>query len=239
MKKLAALLLTGLMTLSFGACQKTENTNASNASGKPVVSAMKGEELDPIMEDAKKKEEYLVLDVRSEKEYKEGHVKFAINLDVETLDKNLALIEGYKDKNVVTICNTGKKSQKAADLLIEKGFKKVFNAQGVKDFKYTTMTKVTNVLGSQLQKIADEGKMTIVDVRDAKDYEAGHLKGAINIPVDQVDAKMSTIAKDKPVIFYCYTGNKSFAAATKFAEKGYETYNSLDGTKEFGFKMAK
>ena len=71
---------------------------------------MKGEQLDKIEEDNKKKEDYLVIDVRSEEEYKEGHVKHAINIPLDDADKRISEINDYKDKNVVTICNTGKKS---------------------------------------------------------------------------------------------------------------------------------
>lgn len=241
MKKLTALLMAAMMAVSVSACTPKETKVVTDASGKTMATytAMKGDELNKIMEDNKEKEKYLVIDVRSAEEYKAGHVKFAINMNVDNLEKELSLIDGYKDKDVVTICNTGKKSAKAAEILTKNGFKKVHNADGVKSFSYKTMTKVTNIIGSQLQKLADEGKYTIVDVRDEKDYKEGHLKGAISIPADQVEAKMSTVMKDKPVAFYCYSGNKSFAAASKFADAGYETVNSLDGTKEYKFNLEK
>lgn len=85
----------------------------------------------------KENEKYLVIDVRGAEEYNAGHVKFAINIPVEDLEGRLGEIEKYKNENVVTICNTGKKSAKAAELLSSKGFTKVFNAVGVKEYTYT------------------------------------------------------------------------------------------------------
>ncbi|MDU0946680.1 MAG: rhodanese-like domain-containing protein, partial [Anaerococcus vaginalis] len=86
---------------------------------------MKGEQLDKIEEDNKKKEDYLVIDVRSEEEYKEGHVKHAINIPLDDADKRISEISDYKEKNVVTICNTGKKSSEMAKKLVDAGFKNV------------------------------------------------------------------------------------------------------------------
>lgn len=242
--KLQKLLLWGVVLggVSLTACgntatkeqtQQTE-TAAETKAETAAVQQMTGEELNKIEEDNKEKEKYLVIDVRSKEEYDAGHVKHAININVDELKDNLSRIEAYKEKDVVTICNTGKKSQKAADELIAAGFTKVHNAQGVKDFDYTTMTKVTSVLGPEIQKAADEGNAFIIDARDEKDYKEGHLKGAVNITPDTIDAKINEVPKDKPIYVHCYTGNKSFVVADKLAEAGYENvHNSIDGTKEY------
>lgn len=89
---------------------------------------MAGEDLDKIEEDDKDKEKYLVIDVRDEKEYKEGRVKHAINIPVGELEGKLGDLEAYKDKEVVTVCNIGKKSAEAVEILANNGFTKVSNA---------------------------------------------------------------------------------------------------------------
>lgn len=240
--KLQKLLLWGVVLagLSLTACgntatqEQTQTEQTQSATETAAVKEMTGEELDKIVEDNKAKENYLVIDVRSKEEYDAGHVKHAININVDELKDNLSRIEAYKDKDVVTVCNTGKKSKTAADELVAAGFTNVHNAEGVKDFNYTTMTKVASVLAPEIQKAADEGNATIIDARDAKDYEAGHLKGAVNITPDTIDEKISEVPKDKPVYTYCYSGNKSYEVANKLSEAGYENVNnSLDGTKEY------
>lgn len=239
-KRIAALFVAGVLTLGFGsACGSQQGTGASQT--KDGYSEMAGADLDKIMEDNKAKEDYTVIDVRDKEEYDAGHVKWAMNIKVDELEANLSKIEDLKEKNVVTICNTGKKSAKAAKLLVDKGFKKVSNAAGVKDHKYTTMTKVANLRGPQVQEIAKAGTHTIIDARESKDYEAGHLKGAIHVMVDDVEAKLSEIPKDKPVLVYCYSGNKSMNVAQKLSDAGYaDVSNALDGTKEYtSFELEK
>lgn len=240
--KFQKLLLLGIVlaSVSLTACgttateEKPQTQETQETAEKAEIKEMTGEELDKIVEDNKEKENYLIIDVRSKEEYDAGHVKHAINMFVDEMDDNLARIEGFKDKKIVTVCNTGKKSMEAAEKLVAAGFKDVSNAQGVKDFEYTTVSKVASVFGPELQKAAEEGNAFIIDARDEKDYLEGHVEGAVNITPDTIDAKIGEVPKDKPVYTYCYTGNKSYEVANKLAEAGYtDVNNSLDGTKEY------
>lgn len=216
----------------------TENQEAPAEEEAAEVAEMKGDELDKIMEDKDAKEEILVIDVRPEEEYKEGHVKFAINMPLDTFEENLADIEDLKDFDIATICNTGKKSSEAADILVKNGFKNVYNAEGVKDYDYTTITKVANVRGPEFLELAQSGDYTIIDSRDAEDFEAGHLDGAIHVAVDEFDQKYGELPTDKPFLLHCYSGNRSWDIASKLTEKGHDAINALDGTKEFdGFNL--
>lgn len=192
-----------------------------------------GSDLNKIEEDNKAKENYLVIDVRSPEEYNAGHVKHAINMPLDKLESRLSEIDSYKQKNIVTVCNTGKKSGKAQELLQKKGFEHVQNAAGVKDFAYTTMTKAKSVLGPQFAQLVKQGNATIIDFRDEKDYQQGHMKGALHATPDTVLTMLDQIPKDKPVLTYCYSGNRSFAGAHKLAEQGYDVTNAIDGTKEY------
>lgn len=228
-RKILPLVCLGAM-LAFSACSKTKVEDAKAGQ----IQEMKGEDLNKIMEDDKEKENYLVIDVRSQKEYDEGHVKHAINLDVDDLEANLSKIDDLKDKKVVTICNTGKKSQKAAEILVKNDFSKVYNAQGVKEFSYTTMTKVTSIRGKEFADIVANAKdkLQVVDARDEKDYKEGHIADAVHTRVEDSD-KLTDLSKDKEVYAYCYVGTRSYKVADKLAQLGYKTINVLDGTNEY------
>lgn len=241
MKRINLALIAAVLALVlvFAGC-KTNNAPSGDAPKEGSYAEMKGEDLDKIEEDNKEKEKYLVLDVRSADQYNEGHVKHAINMPVDELDGRIAEIEAYKDKNVVTVCNTGKKSSEAAQKLVDAGFKNVWNAQGVKDFNYTTMTKAATLLPEEFKKRVESGEYTVVDVRDEKDYNEGHMKDAIHTTVDTADADIETFPTDKPFLTYCYSGNRSWTVADKLAQKGYEVYNAWDGTKEYdGYELVK
>jgi rhodanese-related sulfurtransferase len=51
--------------------------------------------------------------------------------------------------------------------------------------------------------------LLLVDVRDAKEFKAGTVKGAINIPIGDLEKKIETLPKDKPIVFLCGTGARS------------------------------
>lgn len=49
----------------------------------------------------------------------------------------------------------------------------------------------------------------LIDVRDADEFAKGSIKGAQNIPVDQLQARIPTLPSDKPIVFICGTGARS------------------------------
>jgi rhodanese-related sulfurtransferase len=49
----------------------------------------------------------------------------------------------------------------------------------------------------------------LVDVRDAKEFAAATIKGAVNIPINDLEKKVGTLPADKPVVFICGTGARS------------------------------
>lgn len=68
-----------------------------------------------------------------------------------------------------------------------------------------------SVTGTSFDKVWKENPASImlVDVRDAKEFAAGAIKGSVNIPVNDMEKKASTLPKDKPVVFICGTGARS------------------------------
>lgn len=232
-----------LMATSIGlsACgQKEEPKENTQTEQKEEAKAqlMKGDELAKIEADKKEKENYLVIDVRSPEEYKEGHIKFAINMPIDDFDKEMDSIKDFKDKNVVVYCNSGKKSAEVADKLVKAGFTKVFDAEGVKKFDYD-LVKFSSELGPKFEQDIKDGKAKlIIDARKAEDFKKGTFDGAINIMPDDFDANKDKLPQDKDEAIYvfCYSGNKSSEVAQKLIDAGYtNVVNGIDGTKEYDF----
>lgn len=66
----------------------------------------------------------------------------------------------------------------------------------------------------------------IVDVRTPGEFRSGHIKGAINIPLDEMKSKAAELKKkNKPVITCCRSGNRSGIAKNMLASAGVECYN--------------
>ncbi len=65
----------------------------------------------------------------------------------------------------------------------------------------------------------------IVDVRTKAEYAEGHVKGSLNIPLDQLAQNLNKIPKGKPVITCCRSGARSGAALDILKGQGMEAYN--------------
>ena len=77
---------------------------------------------------------------------------------------------------------------------------------------------------------AESTAYTILDVRQAADYAAGHIAGAVNIPFGKnMQTSFNTLPKDKPVIVYCYSGQTASQVLGVLRLLGYEAYNMPGG----------
>lgn len=65
----------------------------------------------------------------------------------------------------------------------------------------------------------------IVDVRTKGEFDSGHIKGAINLPLQTLEQHLGKLKKDKPVITCCASGMRSSSARGFLKSKGYEVYN--------------
>ena len=72
----------------------------------------------------------------------------------------------------------------------------------------------------QLEYLLDgERTFTLLDVREQREYEAGHLLGAVNLPYERLDEVEAEIPKDRPVVIYCAYGGQSLLAARTRSEE--------------------
>lgn len=66
----------------------------------------------------------------------------------------------------------------------------------------------------------------IVDVRSTGEYAGGHIKGSMNIPLDQLSGKLNKLNKSKPIITCCASGMRSASAKGMLKSKGFtDVYN--------------
>lgn len=74
----------------------------------------------------------------------------------------------------------------------------------------------------ELSHMLESGEVNVVDVREAEDYEKGHVPGAINLPHGTWDNPRG-LARDKANVVYCYSQQCHLAAnaCAAFAAKGF------------------
>lgn len=79
------------------------------------------------------------------------------------------------------------------------------------------------------------GLVTVLDVRPEEEYAAGHLPGAINVPIERLESYLSKLPKRKEVVAYCRGPYclMSFEAVEKLRKRGFKARRLEDGYPEW------
>ncbi|MDT8319368.1 MAG: rhodanese-like domain-containing protein [Xanthomonadales bacterium] len=99
---------------------------------------------------------------------------------------------------------------------------------------------VALLLAALLTSTAWAGEGIWIDVRTPAEYRAGHVAGAINIPLDEIGERIDEVnrEKDSPVYLYCRTGNRSAQAKAILENMGYTRVDNFGGLDEAQQKAA-
>ncbi len=73
------------------------------------------------------------------------------------------------------------------------------------------------------------GEVTVLDVRNRTEYEAGHLPGSLHIPVGHLTSRLAEIPRDKPIIVQCQAGARSAIATSVLQKLGVTNATDLIG----------
>ena len=76
------------------------------------------------------KQSFLILDVRTQKEYDSGHIPGAINIDFKELPQRIEEIDKFKNSTVVLYCERGTRAKVAEVSLKQAGFKSILHLEG-------------------------------------------------------------------------------------------------------------
>ena len=76
----------------------------------------------------------------------------------------------------------------------------------------------------KILKLMEENEYIILDVRTNEEYQQEHIKDSINIPYDTINENVE-LDKNKLILVYCQSGNRSSIAANTLIELGYNVYD--------------
>jgi rhodanese-related sulfurtransferase len=76
-----------------------------------------------------------------------------------------------------------------------------------------------------------ECKAVRIDVRSGSEYASGHIPGAMNIPLEQIEKRVADLSTDRPIALICQTGQRARVAATLLQPCGTEFLVVEGGTK--------
>ena len=66
----------------------------------------------------------------------------------------------------------------------------------------------------------------IIDVRTKQEFQGGHIRGSVNIPLNELSARIGKLDKSKPIITCCASGMRSASAKSTLKAKGFtEVHN--------------
>ena len=84
----------------------------------------------------------------------------------------------------------------------------------------------------------DKEPVFMLDVRDPSEYRQDHIKGAVNIPLNELRDRMGEVPKDQEVWTYCFVGQRSYYASRALSQYGYNIKNLSGGFKTFSMKKS-
>lgn len=106
--------------------------------------------------------------------------------------------------------------------------------QVVRDY-FMARDELEPVSRAELVERANEGKIVILDVRPQEEFAAGHIPGALSVPLDQLDTALARLPKRAQIVAYCRGPYCVMApqAVERLRAKGYKARRLVDGMPEW------
>ena len=74
-----------------------------------------------------------------------------------------------------------------------------------------------------------KNKEFLLDVREEYEYQEGHVKGAVNLPLREILSQKDSLPKDKDIYVYCRSGHRSADAVNFLKSLGFEKVHNIEG----------
>jgi hydroxyacylglutathione hydrolase len=173
--------------------------------------------------------EHLVLDISGASEFAQGHVPGSINVPASNLVQWAGFFVDYT-KPIYLIDNEKSlpaqlRSLRSIGIDNVGGFfdAAAIEADGLKTESYQSATP------TELRTNIDNGDVTLVDVRAATEFHAGHIAGAEHRFLGTLLRNIETISNEKPVVVQCLAGGRSAIAASILQRAGFDVINMQGG----------
>ena len=108
------------------------NRKEKNIENEVIIKHVSMNDIVQIMEE---NENYIILDVRTQAEYNQGHIPNAICIPNETIDENVVNKLPDKNQMILVYCRSGNRSKQAAEKLKKLGYTNLIEFGGIRDWK--------------------------------------------------------------------------------------------------------
>jgi len=217
-----------------------------NLNGPPILGEIPTPHPLTPSEFKKTAENAYIIDTRTPAAFGAAHIKGSYSLTPKRL-LNVGWVADY-NKPIVLVVEDLHALDFAADNLFRLGLDKIagYLEGSIEAWYKQGLPIAKNGLLSvhELKTMIDTNQeITILDVRREKEWNGGHIKGAMRIYLGHLPKQTGKIPKDKPVVVMCKTGNRSSFGTSILLRAGFnEVYNCLGGIEAWtkaGFKLTK
>ncbi len=214
----------------------------NNLNGPPLLLPGQVEPMDaPAF--AKVMADCIVVDTRSPLSFACGHIKGSYNIWLHGLPSFGGWILDY-EKDILLVTERREDAWAAKRYLERVGLDKVkgYLCEGIEDWQNRAMPLEQSgvyTVDSLHEKQKSE-ELFVLDVREKDEYAGGHIPGAVNIYVGELEKRLDEVPSDRSVVSVCSTGNRAGLSVSILARGGFKkVYNLIGGMtawKERGYK---
>lgn len=149
--------------------------------------------------------------------------------------KQAGLIAGRKDVQFVRYRLAGDEVVALFDALGTAGQAYLADVDRIVRLYFTAKDDLEPVLARDVLDRARKGLVTVLDVRPPEEFAAGHVAGAVNIPIHELEKRLSELPKRREVVAYCRGPYclMSFEAVQLLRRKGLKARRLKDGLPEW------
>ena len=91
-------------------------------------------------------------------------------------------------------------------------------------------TGYENITPEELKAKLDKSKIfVLIDIRSGSLYDAGHILGAVSIPLNELSTRLNELDRNKEIIVYCQIGVTSISACELLVSSGFSNVKNLAG----------
>lgn len=211
-----------------------------------------------LMQKIIQRENLVILDIRSAEEYKREHLADSLNIPFVDLEKSVGSLS--KEKTYILLDDDyAESSLLAMPMLAENEITDVFYLQGGfsswKSQYYPTISfgdpnsfvdqsKVKYIKSPELKELMlRDPQLVIIYLGNAEAFQQGHIKGALNIFLDDLEKSKAKIPLERKVVLYDNNGLWAFMGAVRLYDMGF--YNilalsdGLEGWRNNKFELVK
>ncbi|MFM2225413.1 MAG: hypothetical protein RJA07_1615 [Bacteroidota bacterium] len=174
----------------------------------------------------------VVLDVRSNNDFANAHIKGSINI---ALNGTFAIYTGSiisLTQPIVLVCDMAKEREPLTRLA-RVGFENVVGywdddvhfliSHGIE------ISKIKTIAVDELNEVLSNEEIVVLDVRLKNEFDVQHLKNAINIPLNELQDRIAELNSKDELLIYCAGGYRSMIAASVLEKNHFKKLINLNG----------